>query len=129
MLCKGMVMRKSIVRKKTVLVVEDERTVRQLIKRVLEQDEHTILESNDSSAVLEILKKHPVDLVITDLMMPGMRGDILAVKIKELSSALPVILVTGTPHEIASGNSHIDEVLIKPFTIDALRQAIAKVLR
>jgi CheY-like chemotaxis protein len=114
-----------------ILVVDDEPAVCETIKMVLEHDGHKIQTANSGREALVLLEHGKFDLVTTDLSMSEMRGDALAAAIKERLPTLPVLLISGNG-AIAkdSGDTFpgVDLVISKPFLLEDLRTAIAKVL-
>ena len=77
-----------------ILIVDDEATVRSVLSQVLEEDGFETTEAANGEEALEFLKKEPFSLVITDIMMPGMTGIELLVKIKQLYPDTQVIIIT-----------------------------------
>jgi two-component system, chemotaxis family, chemotaxis protein CheY len=80
--------------KSKILVVDDSALARRLTRRVLEELGHEVEEASDGAAALEQCVLNPPDLIILDMVMHGMYGLEVLVKIKELNPALPVIVVT-----------------------------------
>src|SRR5262245_17846997 len=115
-----------VTRGKRILVAEDEESVRQAISMLLSLDEHKVTEAQNGAEALDLFSKGKFDLVITDFEMPGMKGNELACKIKTISPAQPVLMVTAYPEKINSQNP-VDMVLNKPFKLGDLREAIAEV--
>jgi len=87
--------------KKTVLVVDDEELIRELLYDILESD-YEVLLAEDGEKGLELYMKQneEIDAVITDLIMPKMRGDKLLEKLRALNPQIPVIIITGFEKEI-----------------------------
>ncbi len=87
--------------KKTVLVVDDEELIRELLYDILE-GEYNVLLAEDGEKGLALYQQHQNDIeaVITDLIMPKMRGDKLLEKLRALNPDLPVIIITGFEKEI-----------------------------
>jgi len=87
--------------KKTVLVVDDEELIRELLYDILESD-YEVLLAEDGEKGLELYMKQneDIDAVITDLIMPKMRGDKLLEKLRALNPQIPVIIITGFEKEI-----------------------------
>jgi diguanylate cyclase (GGDEF)-like protein len=77
-----------------ILIVDDEPTVRNVLSQVLEDDGFETTEAANGEEALACLKKEPFSLVITDIMMPGMTGIELLVKIKQLYPDTQVIIIT-----------------------------------
>lgn len=81
----------------TVLVVDDEEAVRELLVSALESRQRQVLGAASGEEALEILKRTDVDLVLLDLSMPGMNGVDAFREIHGLRPTLPVVIVTGYP--------------------------------
>ncbi|HYC31545.1 MAG TPA: response regulator, partial [Gemmatimonadales bacterium] len=87
-----------------VLVVEDEEMVRHMACRALEEFGYTVLEARDGGAALELLDslEGPVDLVLCDIVMPGLSGPALGAAIAERAPQLPILYMSGYPsHDVA----------------------------
>lgn len=102
-----------LVRKPTVLVVDDEESLRLYLRRVLEQDGYNVLTAHNGAHALSILRQSdmPVQLVITDVAMPGMGGRELAAHIALEPCPPPVLFMS-------AGHQHSDlpgPLLSKPF--------------
>jgi len=113
----------------SVLIVDDEPLVRQVVTDYLQGDGHRVESSSNGNDALEKFKKGHFDLVVTDRAMPEMNGDLFAEKIKEISPSTPVIMLTGFGELMkAKGEkpAAVDTILSKPATLNAFREAIAK---
>jgi signal transduction histidine kinase len=108
----------------TVLVVEDEDTVRMLVLDVLDELGYAAHEAVDANNALRVLESDArVDLLITDVGLPGMNGRQLADRARELRPELKVLFITGYAHNAAVGNGLLEpgmEVVTKPFAVDQL---------
>lgn len=114
-----------------VLVVDDQPILCQLVCEYLQDDLHLVETAVSGRDALEKFQAAPFDLVITDHVMTEMTGEQLAVTIKKISPATPVILLTGYAGDSTAGqqdSTAIDLVLGKPLSRTALRQAFAKVM-
>jgi CheY-like chemotaxis protein len=114
----------------TILVVEDDRSNRDLISKVQRQDGHQVLEACDGAIALEILQTLRCDLVITDFMMPKLNGIKFVEQLHTLKPGMPIILITGYLSGV-SGTSIVDkvaEVLAKPFDLNVLRSTVRRLL-
>ncbi len=111
-----------------ILVVEDDPSARESIKLLLQIDRHLVTEAKDGSEALALLSQQPFDLVILDYVMPGMKGWEVALNIKRLAPALPILMVTGYAEKLSGADKPVDAVLGKPFAVDELRDAVAKLL-
>ncbi len=83
--------------KGSVLVIDDEETVRALFKETLEESGHKVTTVATAAEALEEVSKHHLDLVFLDLKMPGMDGAELFGQIKRIKPQLPVVIITGYP--------------------------------
>ena len=119
-----------VVRGKRILVVEDQEAVRKSLRMLLELDEHRVTEAGDGVEAMNLYTKGEFDLIITDFEMPAMKGNELALRLKRLAPALPVLMVTASVSEVALGGAEnpVDAFLDKPFTWRDLRSALAKLL-
>ena len=113
---------------KRVLLADDQEGVRQAIKMLLRADDHTVTEACNGKEAFDLFSRQNFDLVITDLHMPGMHGDELVLKIKAVSPALPIIMITGFADDLSGFSKTVDAVLPKPFSFPELRRVIAEVL-
>ena len=118
----------------TVLVVEDEDTVRRLASRVLREHGYRVLEAPDPAAALRVAReeRRPVDLLVTDIVMPGMSGPALAERLLAAWGDLKVLYITGYAEEAIERQGMLPAggaLLEKPFTAQQLahhvRQALA----
>jgi signal transduction histidine kinase/CheY-like chemotaxis protein len=118
----------------TVLVVEDEPTVRQLVCEVLIEMGHTPLEAPDAARGLDILKSNArLDLLISDVGLPGgLNGRQLADAARVLRPTLKVLFMTGYAESAVSRSGHLApgmHLLTKPFDLAGLARRIKEVLR
>jgi CheY-like chemotaxis protein len=115
-----------------ILVVDDEPDVCETIRMVLEHDGHKIQTVNSGREALVLLEHGKFDLVTTDFSMSGMKGDVLAALIKQRLPNQPVLMISANGAMANdSGNPlpGVDLVISKPFLLEDLRNAIAKVFR
>ena len=119
---------------KTVLVVEDEPSVRRVISMSLELADYTVHQAGDGEQALEVMHRRgqEIDLVIADLVMPRAGGDRLAQALERLRPGLPVLFVSGASDEdLLKRLGRMpgeDEVLWKPFTPEQLVSRVARLL-
>lgn len=109
-------------RRLRILVVDDNPSVRRIIATGLQGDGHDVETAEDGVGGLALHTAQPFDIVLTDLIMPGMRGRELAVAVKRLDPRTPVILITGFNDEIP--DSPFDFIILKPFPQATLRAAV-----
>ncbi len=105
-----------------VLVVDDERLNRAILARVLKQNGYDVVEAQDGAEALEKIEQEAVDLVLLDIVMPGMNGfDVLAaIRSREHDSDLPVIMVTGDTESdqiVKAFHSGANDYVTKPIDI------------
>src|SRR5712675_2488008 len=115
---------------KRILVVDDEPFVCDAVKMMLNFDGHVVETANNGKEALALFDKGKFDLVITDFAMPNMKGDELAAAIKARAPNQPVVMITAYAEMLqSSGNplKGVDFVISKPFLLENLREAIAKV--
>src|ERR1035441_5256210 len=121
-------MEQKIIRGKRILLVDDEPSVREAFSMMLKFDGHSVTEANDGAEALELFAKGQFDLVTTDFEMPVMRGNELAVRIKQLAPKQPILMITAYGNQLGDSENPVDSILNKPFTMDNLRGAIAMLL-
>ena len=118
----------------TVLIVDDETTVRMLVSEVLSENFYNVLQAGDGAAALKILEsKQRIDLLITDVGLPGaMNGRQVADAARVLRPNLKVLFITGYAENAAVGNGHLDascmEILAKPFAMAILANKVRHML-
>jgi two-component system cell cycle sensor histidine kinase/response regulator CckA len=116
----------------TVLLVEDEPVVRAIAARSLERGGFRVLQASDGAAALALMARHDhPDLVLTDLMMPGLGGAELARRLRERWPALPILFMSGYSMEdlLREDAADFEGILIqKPFTPDALVASVSAAL-
>jgi len=113
-----------------ILVVDDEPFVCDAVKMMLNFDGHIVETASNGKEALAMFEKGKFDLVITDFAMPSMKGDELAAAIKARAPNQPVVMITAYAEMLqASGIplKGVDFVISKPFLLENLREAIAKV--
>ena len=120
--------RRKLVRKR-ILLVDDQRAVRDAINLLLGLDEHIVVEAANGAEGLAFFESNHFDLVITDLEMPQMKGDELARRIKEISPAQRILMITAYTERMTNADNPVDAVLIKPFPLEDLRRTMAALLR
>ncbi|HEX3861090.1 MAG TPA: response regulator [Stellaceae bacterium] len=109
-------------RGETILVIDDEPTIRELIGEVLEGAGYIVLEAGDGPAGLQILRSHmPIDLLITDVGLPGgLNGRQIADAARVNRPALKVLFITGYAENAVVGNGHLEagmQIITKPFNV------------
>jgi len=120
-------------RAETILVVEDEEVVRLLLCSVLTDAGYEVLCAESSEHALELAHEHasPIDLLVTDVVMPGMHGPVLARELASSQPAMKVLFVSGYSENDISDQGVIEpdlEVLQKPFTHQVLVRKVQAML-
>jgi CheY-like chemotaxis protein len=109
---------------KHILVVDDEPSVRQSVRMLLEQDGYIVDEAKSGVEALAMLEADKFDMIFTDYIMPQMRGDKLAAAIKHFAPDQPVVMITAFPEKLQSSLGSVDSLICKPFDAAELRKAI-----
>jgi len=117
----------------TVLLAEDEQDVREVACEFLESAGYTVLQAPGGEAALEIAAAHPgaIDLLITDMVMPGMSGQELARKVRSVRDGICVIYMSGYSEHAAGEAAKCDAaaaVLTKPFSRTVLLRTVRDIL-
>ncbi len=111
----------------TVLVIDDEDIVRDVLARMIEDLGYATLTAADGAAGLALLEHHDIHAVLVDLTMPHVSGaDVLRI-LRERRPGLPVVVCSGYDRD-GQGPIQADAYLAKPFRIDALERTLAKLL-
>lgn len=125
--------RRALTGKETILVVEDEESIRFVARRVLERSGYTVLEADSGAAALALLATHegPLDLVLTDLVMPGMTGIELAQELRKSRPTMKMLFTSGYSADVVSDRFHPDadwNFISKPYGVRELAQEVRRVL-
>ncbi|MFT8736748.1 MAG: response regulator [Zymomonas mobilis] len=115
-----------------ILLVEDEETVRNVASFGLVRQGYEVLTAENGEEALSILKKNSeIDLLISDVVMPGMDGPSLGSEARKLKPNLPVLFISGYAEEQLRRSISLEHVafLPKPFSIQDLAVAVSKVLK
>jgi CheY-like chemotaxis protein len=114
----------------TILLVDDDRDIRDVAHALLESLGYAVIEAPHPAAALDIAAgSAPIDLVFTDLQMPGMNGFQLANAIRRLRPSLPVVYATGHAGALADNDNHPPgPILAKPYRMATLRTAMRELL-
>jgi len=114
-----------------VLVVDDEPTVREVVVGYLRRDGHEVDEAADGNRALELLDAEPPDLVVLDMMLPGVNGLDILRRVRATSN-IPVIMLTARAEEsdrVAGLELGADDYVVKPFSPRELAARVNGVLR
>jgi PAS domain S-box-containing protein len=116
-----------------VLLVEDEQALRAIVAETLRMAGYTVLEASDPKEALVVAAQSqpPIQLVITDVVLPGQSGPETANQIRNAQPGVRVLLMSGYTDRLLDGNALVEPgtpFLSKPFTIDALLRKVRAVL-
>jgi two-component system, cell cycle sensor histidine kinase and response regulator CckA len=118
--------------KGTVLLAEDDRSVRRLVVSELTRRGFTVLEAEDGASALELFQreKNRVDVLVTDVVMPRMNGADLAKAVGKLRPDLKILFISGHPERAGVGldPTGVTNLLMKPFTADTLASRIKELI-
>ncbi len=120
-----------MVRKATILVVDDEPHVRRLVKANLESSGYKVLTAADGNQAVSVIESETPDLVILDLMLPKLDGYAVCRRVREFSS-VPIIMLTARSAQIDLVHGFevgADDYLTKPFDVPELLMRVQAVLR
>jgi two-component system, cell cycle sensor histidine kinase and response regulator CckA len=118
---------------KTILVVDDEPEVRKLVGAMVTQFGHHALTADSGEHALTIFKKHgaPIDLLVTDVIAPGMSGPMLADKLSALQPDLKVLYISGYDNTHVVQKYVVEKghaLLSKPFTVEEMKSKVREML-
>lgn len=115
----------------SVLVVEDEKNMQEIIAEYMQRGGHTCFTADDGIDALMVLKNDPVDLMILDIMMPHLDGFSVCKMAREMS-ALPIIMLTAKSNEddkLKGYDLGADDYMTKPFSPNVLLAKVNALLR
>lgn len=117
----------------TVLLAEDEQDVREIAREFLESGGYRVIEAKDGAEAIELAAQHrgEVQLLVTDMVMPGMTGQELAVRLQSEHPGLCVIFMSGYSEHAATEMAHADpsiRLLTKPFSRAAILRTVGETL-
>jgi two-component system cell cycle sensor histidine kinase/response regulator CckA len=114
----------------TVLVVDDEPTLRKLMQLVLEREGFRVLTAQNGYDAMDVSESHrgAIDVLVSDVMMPGMDGPTLADELRETDPNLPVLFVTGSCERVPVNKDESFPIIEKPFSPGNLVLTIRKLL-
>ena len=117
----------------TILLVDDDKELREFLYMHLLQCGHSVLQAGSGTEAMDRFRHHmnDIDILVTDIVMPGYSGDQLAVKLSEQKPGLPVLFISGNaPNQVQSvvALREGENFLRKPFSLETLENAIAHLL-
>ena len=117
----------------TIVLVEDERGVRDLTKRIFESAGYTVLAAGNGAEAIALIEPHtgPIDLLMTDVVMPGMNGRELAARVAELRPEAKVLYTSGYTDDAILRHGVLDDTsrfISKPYTQLELTRRVRSIL-
>jgi DNA-binding NtrC family response regulator len=115
----------------TILIVEDEARMRRLLELNLGEDGFSTLSAGDAEEGLRLLRQDTVDLVVTDLKLPGMNGLEFLQAVKRQNASLPVVVMTAfgsVETAVEAMKAGAGDYVLKPFSLNEMRMVIHKAL-
>ena len=115
----------------TILIVEDEAKMRRLLELNLGDDGFATVSAGDAESGLKLLREHPIDLILTDLKLPGMNGLEFLQTIKRQNAILPVVVMTAfgsVETAVEAMKAGASDYVLKPFSLTEMRMVIHKEL-
>ena len=115
----------------TILLVDDDEALRRFVRRILIQQGFHVIEASDGAEALEVASAYaePVDLLLTDVIMPKVNGLVLAQRLLQQRPGIGVLYMSGYMERSMLLAKHPESILLqKPFTPDALIAAVRQVL-
>jgi len=118
----------------TVLLSEDEQDVREIAREFLESGGYTVLEAKNGKEAIELAGRHKgkIDLLVTDMVMPGMTGQELAVRLQRDCPGLAVVFMSGYSEHAATEMANADpsvRLMTKPFSRAAMLRTVREILQ
>jgi DNA-binding NtrC family response regulator len=114
-----------------ILIVEDEAKMRRLLELNLGEDGFSTFSAGDAEAGLKLVREHAIDLVLTDLKLPGMNGLEFLQAVKRQNAALPVVVMTAfgsVETAVEAMKAGASDYVLKPFSLTEMRMVIHKEL-
>lgn len=117
----------------TILLIEDDRDINFILNQFLEQDGYQVMSAHDGFEGLNLYQRHreEIDLILMDLMLPGMMGEDIITKIRE-ESTVPIIAITGKAgldEKIAVLALGCDDYMVKPFASEEVMARVKAQIR
>jgi len=115
-----------------ILVVDDEKNITTVLKAYLEREKHTVITAHNGSAALQLVKQEKPDLIVLDLMLPGLSGEDVLQQLRREGSRVPVIMLTAKSameekvYGLAIG---ADDYIVKPFSPKEVVARVKTILR
>jgi two-component system response regulator MprA len=115
-----------------VLLADDDRAIRESLERALELEGYQVVGVGDGVQALAALRREPLDVVVLDVMMPGVDGLDVCRVVRAAGDRTPILMLTArvdTPDRVAGLDAGADDYLVKPFELDELLARLRALLR
>jgi two-component system copper resistance phosphate regulon response regulator CusR len=115
-----------------ILVVEDDRGMANLLRQALEEDGHSVVLSFDGREALDVAQHYPFDVLVLDVMLPGLDGFAVARRLRAGRNQTPILILTARDQtsDIVQGlDLGADDYLTKPFSLEVLLARVRAVAR
>lgn len=127
-------------KQQTICIIDDEITIREVVRRYLEREGFVVLEAETGPQALALLRENPVDLILLDIMLPGSDGFTITRAVRNgveyaalnIKGDVPIIMLTsrgGEADRIAGFELGVDDYVVKPFSPRELVARVRAVLR
>ena len=107
-----------------ILLVEDDELIRFTVAEFMRERGHTVAVAADAEAAMEMLRRSRTDVLVADVGLPGMSGDVFAAEARAVQPSLRIVFATGLDRIPDSGEGTGPVLLRKPYDADALEAAI-----
>ena len=107
-----------------ILLVEDDELIRFTAAELMREEGHTVLEAANAESAMDILRRSPTDVLVTDVGLPGMSGEVFAAEARVLQPALRIVFATGLDHIPNTGQGDGPVLLRKPYDSAAIEAAL-----
>jgi DNA-binding response OmpR family regulator len=115
-----------------VLVVEDDPSLNRIVCRTLDDNGYTVYPATSAAQGLDLLRRENVDLIVSDIMLPGMDGFELAESVRRLDSEIPILFMTARDDFASKKRGFklgVDDYMVKPVDLDELVLRVGALLR
>lgn len=115
-----------------ILVVDDDRRLRDMLRRALEAEGFDVDTAEDGGRALAAISSRAFDLVVLDILMPGVDGLGVARRLRQRGDPTPILMLTardGVPDRVSGLDAGADDYLVKPFALDELTARVRALLR